>query len=137
MKQTLNKKREQRRKQTAEVFTPKKLVREMLNKLPTDCWEPGKTFCDPSCGNGNFLVEVLKYKVALYKHDPIEALSTIYGVEIMEDNVAECKQRLMKLMIKLFAFLNREMTAKDKRKIHNILNHNIVCADALTFDFWE
>jgi len=137
MKKVLKFKRDARKKQTAEVFTPQILVREILNKLPKDVWEPGKTFCDPSAGNGNFLVEVLKYKVVLYKQDPIEALETIYGVELMKDNVIECRHRLFNLMKKLFSLCGKKRTQKDNKKIIEILKNNIVCADALTFNFWE
>jgi type I restriction-modification system DNA methylase subunit len=55
--------RKARRKKTAEVFTPKELVQEILDKLPEDSWEEDKTFCDPAAGNGNFLVEAYAYKV--------------------------------------------------------------------------
>ena len=87
--------RKQRRKQTAEDFTCPTLVNEMLDKLPSDIWsDPAKTFLDNSAGNGNFLVRVLAYKLS-HNHDPLQALSTIYGVELMPDNVEEMKQRLL------------------------------------------
>ncbi len=78
-------KREKRRKQTAEVFTPNKLVNEMLDKL-SDCsnnsvWKEGKTFCDPACGNGNFLVWVLLIKISK-GHNPTEAIKAIHGLDI-------------------------------------------------------
>ena len=117
--------RDSRKKQTAEVFTPLPLVDEILDKLPPESWEEDKTFCDPSCGNGNFLVEVYRYKVEK-GHDPTKALETIYGVELMPDNVAECKLRLMEMA--------QEYGVKNK-DIIRILTKNIVCADALAYDF--
>ena len=60
--------REARKSQTAEDFTPAPLVNEMLDKLAKygpESWKPGKTFLDPACGNGNMLVEVLKRKISL------------------------------------------------------------------------
>lgn len=89
--------RNERAKQTAEVFTPTWLAQQMLSKLPETVWEEGKTFCDPACGNGNLLVEVLKEKLKR-GHDPLRALQTIYGVDIMEDNVRECCQHLSMLL---------------------------------------
>ena len=55
--------RDKRKKETAEVFTPLPLVDEILDKLPEDNWQEEKTFCDPAAGNGNFLIEVYRYKV--------------------------------------------------------------------------
>ena len=91
------KKRIKRRKTTNEFFTPDSLVNEMLAKLPDDCWEDGKTFCDPACGNGQFLVWVLAIKLSK-GHEPLEALKTIYGVDIMQDNINECRLRLLKVI---------------------------------------
>ena len=92
--------REARKKQTAECFTPPFLTNEMLDKLteyaPKHFWkDEDKTFLDPACGNGNLLVEVLKRKLH-YKHDPLKALQSLYGTDIMADNVKECRQRLLK-----------------------------------------
>ena len=58
-------KREHRSKRNAEVFTPPTLVKQMLDKLPEQLWEDGKTFCDPACGNGNFLIAILWRKLEL------------------------------------------------------------------------
>lgn len=90
-------KRTERAKQTAEVFTPPRLVKQMLDKLPKEVWRKGKTFLDPACGSGNFLIAVLWRKIER-NHNPLEALSTIYGVDIMRDNVQECRLRLLKLV---------------------------------------
>ena len=93
----LEEKREKRRKQSAEIFTPPDLVNDMLGKLPIEVWENGKTFCDPACGNGNFLIWVLLKKIAK-GHKPLEALKTIYGCDIMKDNIEECRKRLLKIV---------------------------------------
>ncbi len=92
-------KRKLRKKETAEIFTPKQLVKEMLDMLPTDVWIEDKenTFLDPSCGNGNFLAEILKRKLKL-GHDPTIALKTIYGIDIMKDNIQECRDRLWQIV---------------------------------------
>ena len=74
-----------------EVFTPTELVLEMLEDLPDDMWEDRKTFLDPTCGNGQFLAAVAMVKREL-GHDSV--LQSIYGADLMADNVEDCKKRL-------------------------------------------
>tara|TARA_R110001592_G_scaffold337910_1_gene624726 strand:- start:20 stop:472 length:453 start_codon:yes stop_codon:yes gene_type:complete len=88
-------------KQTGEVFTPLHLVNNMLDKLPENQWsDQSKTFIDPSCGNGNFLVEVVRRKIESGAQ-PLQALMTTYGVDIMPDNITECQQRLVRVAYEL------------------------------------
>ena len=87
----------ERVKKNGEVFTPGPLVNDMLNKLPDEVWQKNKTFCDPACGDGNFLVNVLQRKIDK-GHPPLEALKTIYGVDIMRDNILECSMRLLQIV---------------------------------------
>ena len=108
----------ERKNKLGEVFTPSELVNNMLDKLPQEeITNPDKVVGDiAGCGNGNFLIEVLNRRLkAGVKH--IDAIKTIYGVDIMEDNIQECKERLA-------------MGSKSK-KVWEILNNNIICADAL------
>ena len=106
-------------KATGEVFTPTPLVREILDTLdPTLFTDPNKTFLDPSCGDGQFLGEVLIRKVE-NGIDFETALSTIYGVDLMQDNVELCRERLL---------CGRE-------DLRHIVEKNIVCHDALTYDY--
>lgn len=123
--------RDLRKKHTAEIFTPKELINEILEKLPLNSWEQGKSFCDPAAGNGNFLVEIYKWKVERYNHSPIKALSTLYAVELMADNVVEMKMRLYNMAKD---YLGEEFDKK-KEVIQKILQKNIVCHDALTYNF--
>lgn len=118
--------RERRRKLTGENFTPPTLVNEMLNKLPSTVWQEGKTYLDPSCGNGNFLVEVLNRKIEIYHHNPLEALKTIYGVDLMQDNVSECQVRLLSEVMEYEPLTREHVVA--------VLT-NIICHDALTYNF--
>lgn len=97
MATTVVQRREKRAKQTAEVFTPSKLVKQMLDKLPKEVWQNGKTFVDPAAGNGNFLVHVL-YRKLSRGHDSLDALQSVYGVDIMQDNVQLCRLRLLRLI---------------------------------------
>jgi type I restriction-modification system DNA methylase subunit len=106
-----------------EVFTPVALVNQMLDRLPADLWtDPTKTFLDNSCGDGNFLVEVLRHKIAAGS-TPTQALETTYGVELMPDNVRECKRRLLEI-------------AGNTKAHRAVVDRNIACADALTFNYW-
>ncbi len=112
-------------KQTAEVFTPQSLVTEMLDKLeeenPILFTDPTKTFIDNSCGDGEFLGEIVIRKMERSGCSLEQALSTTYGVDLMEDNVEECKKRLA--------------GPNPTPEILEILNKNIICADGLTFDY--
>ena len=112
--------REQARiKATGEVFTPTELVQQVLNSLPQDIFlNPTKTFLDPSCGDGQFLGEVLIRKM---KNGSTfeQALSTIYGVDLMQDNVNLCQERLL---------CGRE-------DLRHIVERNIICADGLEYNY--
>jgi type I restriction-modification system DNA methylase subunit len=106
-------------KATGEVFTPTPLVQEMLDQLPPEVFtDPSKTFLDNSCGDGQFLGEVLIRKMENGSTFE-EALSTIYGVDMMLDNVEECRRRIL---------CGRE-------DLRDIVERNIVCHDALTYDY--
>jgi len=112
--------REQARvKATGEVFTPTPLVQEILEQIPIDQFQdPTKTFLDNSCGDGQFLGEVLIRK--LENGIPFEqALSTIYGVDLMPDNVKLCQDRLL---------CGRE-------DLRHIVEKNIFRADALRYHY--
>jgi hypothetical protein len=112
-------------KQTAEVFTPTPLVQEMLDKLeeqdPTLFSNPNITFLDNSCGDGQFLSEVVIRKMERSGCTLEQALKTTYGVELMEDNVNECRKRLA--------------GPNPTSEVIEIVNKNIVCHDALTYDY--
>ena len=106
-------------KMTGEVFTPTNLVQEILDKLPKEVFvDSNKTYLDPSCGDGQFLGEVLIRKVE-NGIDFEEALSTIYGVDLMRDNVDLCRERLL----------------CGQEHLKHIVKRNIVCADALRYHY--
>jgi hypothetical protein len=112
-------------KQTAEIFTPTILVQEMLDNLEdknsTIFSDPTKTYLDNSCGDGQFLSEVVIRKMERSGCSLEQALSTTYGVEFMEDNVNECRKRLA--------------GPDPTPEIISIVTKNIVHHDALTYDY--
>jgi type I restriction-modification system DNA methylase subunit len=106
-------------KSTGEIFTPTPLVQEMLEQIPVEQFtDPSKTFLDPSCGDGQFLGEVLIRKMENGSTFE-QALSTIYGIDLMQDNVDECRKRLL----------------CGRSDLAHIVERNIVCHDALTYDY--
>ncbi len=114
-----------RQKATAEVFTPTKDIQKILDdeekKSPDMFTDWTKTYMDNSCGDGQILSEVVIRKMEQSNCTLEQTLSTIYGVELMEDNVKLCKERLA--------------GPNPTQEILDILDKNIVCADALTYDY--
>lgn len=114
-----------RQKETAEVFTPTYYVQQILDEeeqnSPNMFKDWSKTYMDNSCGDGQFLSEVIIRKMERSGCTLEQALSTTYGVEFMEDNVKLCKERLG--------------GPNPTQEILDILDKNIVCADALTYHY--
>lgn len=106
-------------KSTGEVFTPTATVQRMLSKISIqEFQDPTKTFLDNSCGDGQFLSEILICK--LENGSTFEqALSTIYGVDLMIDNVDLCRERLL----------------CGQEQFRHIVEKNIQCRDALKFGY--
>lgn len=106
-------------KATGEVFTPTPLVQEILDKLPPYLFtDPTKTFLDNSCGDGQFLGEVLIRKIENGSTFE-QALNTIYGVDIMIDNVDLCRERLL----------------CGQEHLRHIVKKNIQCRNGLKFGY--
>ncbi len=106
-------------KATGEVFTPTPLVQEMLDQIPIEQFtDTTKTFLDNSCGDGQFLGEVLIRKMENGSTFE-QALSTVYGVDLMIDNVDLCRERLL---------CGRE-------DLRHIVEQNIYQADGLKFSY--
>lgn len=81
-------------RRTGEHFTPTDLVLEMVSGMPLEDFGAGRTVLDPACGDGQFLVAAKWIKVFHHGMSEAEALADIYGIDIMADNVAICRQRL-------------------------------------------
>lgn|GEM_PF-1731858 len=108
-----------RKLHTSEFFTPFEKVQERLDTYDISIWQDATSqFLDPTCGDGQFLSEVLIRKLQ-NGVDFEQALSTIYGVDLMQDNVDLCRERLL---------CNRE-------DLRHIAEKNIVCADGLKYHF--
>ena len=106
-------------KATGEIFTPTGLVTEILDQFPASVFaDPTKTFCDPSCGDGQFLSEILIRKMQ-NGIDFETAISTLYGVDIMQDNVDLCRDRLL----------------CGRQDLQHIVVKNIVCADSISYNY--
>lgn len=90
-------KSKQRVQEHGEVFTNPREVKAMLDLIPSITID--MTFLEPTMGTGNFIVEILKRKFDLCKKktDFITALESVYGIDIMADNVQECKERVKEL----------------------------------------
>ena len=106
-------------KATGEVFTPTELVCTMLKQIPNDQFtDPTKTFLDNSCGDGQFLGEILIRKMENGSTFE-QSLSTIYGVDLMIDNVDLCRERLL----------------CGQEQFRHIVEQNIQCRNALKFGY--
>lgn len=121
-------KSKERVKTFGEVYTPKKLVKKVLNNIEDEFWNKGKIFFEPSCGNGNFLIEILIKKVKI-SNDILLSLSEIYGVDILYDNVLEARKRMLKTCFDLG--LNK---SDDLTKAVVILKENIFVGDFLSIE---
>ena len=117
-------------KSTAEFFTPYSIVKKMWDKIPDEDWQdPSKTFCEPCFGNGQFVIYIIWNRIQ-HGIDCKTALETCYGVELMQDNVDETKERIIDLLNKL----NIEY---DKDVAYEIMNRNLVCSDFFKWNFEE
>ena len=113
---------------TQEYFTPFSLVKYMSNKISEDKWnDPNSEFLEPSFGNGNFIVYIIYNKI---KHGSTweQALSHTWGVELLESNVKETHDRVIKLL--------HNMNIKfDEVKAQEIMEHNLVCSNFFKWDY--
>lgn len=123
-------KSKQRVKQFAEVFTPAHIVKDMCDLIPDSVWDNiESTFLEPSCGNGNFLVEIYERKLKLCKdeRDGLKALASMVGIDIQADNCEECRKRLMTMFCEAFPNANEVCILLAA----GILQNNIICGDSL------
>lgn len=127
-----------------EVFTSEREVNAMLDLVERETKRIDSRFLEPACGDGNFLIEILRRKLAViearYKKSRLEyerycvlGVGAIYGVELLEDNVLECRARLFKCFDNHYsALFKREANEEFRDTIRFILARNIIWGDALT-----
>lgn len=127
-----------------EVFTNEREVNAMLDMVKQETERIDSRFLEPACGNGNFLAEVIRRKLAVvssrYRKSPHDymrsafvAVASTYGVDIMQDNVIECRERLYGIISSeanqaIHSDVNDDFLAA----IRFVLDKNILCGDALT-----
>ena len=113
---------------TQEFFTPYSIVKRMCDKIPDSDWsDPKKTFLESSFGNGQFVVYIVWNRIQ-HGIDWQTALKTLYGLELMHDNVLECHDRVIDL-------LNKLGIEFDEQTARKIMKKNLVCADFFKWDF--
>ena len=127
-----------------EVYTAKREVNAMLDLVKEETERIDSRFLEPACGTGNFLVEILNRKMEVVKrryaknhHEydlaSAQAVSSMYGVELLPDNVETCQSRLLDQYLEFYhQHLSSEISPELKSCIKFLLKKNILCGDALT-----
>jgi hypothetical protein len=138
-------KSKQRVSDHGEVFTNEREVNAMLDLVKHETERIESRFLEPACGDGNFLAEVLRRKLDVverrfgknqseWERYSVLAVSSIYGVDILEDNAQECRKRLFKIFVDRYALLFKEKCKKECiRSVEYLLTRNILWGDALDF----
>lgn len=129
-----------------EVFTAEREVNAMLDLVKPETERIDSRFLEPACGSGNFLIEVLRRKLAVveerygkgqleFERYAIVAIGSIYGVDLLEDNAAECRERLFEHFDGVYTRLFSEACRTECRvSARYVLDRNIICGDALTME---
>jgi len=127
-----------------EVFTAEREVNAMLDLVKQETERIDSRFLEPACGDGNFLAEILRRKLAVVKRQygknpsdyekyAVLAATSIYGVDILQDNVDDCKERLFGIWDEAYkAVCKQEINEDCREAVRFILQRNILCGDALT-----
>jgi len=122
-----------------EVFTPEWMVGDMLDQVKDESERIESRFLEPACGSGNFLVPVLRRKLAVVRaryaksefelgHQALLAVMSIYGIELLADNVAECRARLVS---EFAGFLHVDDSNDWHRAGTAVLKANVILGDAM------
>jgi hypothetical protein len=128
-----------------EVFTNEREVNAMLDLVKHETERIDSRFLEPACGNGNFLAEVLRRKLKVvdqrygnnqmdWERYAVIAISSIYGVDILEDNAKECRERLYTIFDDFYTALFKDKCKEEcRRSIRFLFDRNILWGDALDF----
>ncbi len=143
-KDTAQIKSKERVAERGEVFTAEREVNAMLDLVANECLRPDSRFLEPACGDGNFLSAILKRKLAelrrKYKVSPrdyekqaIVAIGSLYGIDIMNDNVEACRKRLFSIWDEEYtAHCKAEASEEVREAAKFIIHRNIINGNALT-----
>ncbi len=123
-----------------EVFTPAWMVEAMLDLVKPETERIDSRFLEPACGSGNFIVQILRRKLAAVelkyghadferRHFALYALMSIYGIELLADNIAECRANVLEVFAQ---YLNLAEADDLYQAALHVLAHNLVHGDALT-----
>ena len=127
-----------------EVFTAEREVNAMLDLVTQETERVDSRFLEPACGDGNFLAEILRRKLKAikrkYKKSPFDyeknsvlAVSSLYGVDLLKDNVLICRGRLYGIWDAEYkSVCKKETNDQTREAVRFILSKNIVCGNALT-----
>jgi hypothetical protein len=127
-----------------EVLTATREVNAMLDLVKQETERIDSRFLEPACGTGNFLTEVLERKLRVvetryhksqteYERYAVLAVSSIYGIDILEDNVTECRKRLFDIVDQKYTILFQMFARDDFRNtVKYLFERNIIWGDALT-----
>ncbi|MGE4497626.1 MAG: SAM-dependent DNA methyltransferase [Deferribacterales bacterium] len=127
-----------------EVFTSEREVNAMLDLVKQETERIDSRFLEPACGNGNFLAEILRRKLAVvrqrygknasdYEKFAVVAVTSLYGIDLLPDNIEECCERLFSIFdIEYTAVCKGTASDECREAVKYILKHNIICGDALT-----
>ena len=127
-----------------EVFTSEREVNAMLDLVKQETERIDSRFLEPACGTGNFLAEILNRKLKVvkkrysnnkldYEKYAVLAITSIYGVDILEDNVLECRNRMFSIFNDEYTKICKEDANYECREaVRYILSRNILHGDALT-----
>jgi len=128
-----------------EVFTPAWMVEAMLDLVKGETERIDSRFLEPACGSGNFLVQILQRKLAAVelsygksdferRHYALLALMCIYGIELLPDNITECRANLLGIFAEYLALAPEDELY---RAAFNVLSLNLVHGDARTMLAWD
>ncbi|NJL91232.1 MAG: SAM-dependent DNA methyltransferase [Coleofasciculaceae cyanobacterium SM2_1_6] len=127
-----------------EVYTSKREVRAMLDLVRRETERIESRFLEPACGTGNFLAEILERKLEVvvmrygkvqleYERNAVLAVSSLYGIDILEDNIRECSDRLFEIFNQQYNQLFADLTKQEcQAAVRYILSRNMIHGDALT-----
>jgi hypothetical protein len=122
-----------------EVFTPAWMVEAMLDLVKHETERIDSRFLEPACGSGNFLVQILRRKLAAVelkygksdferRHYALLALMCVYGIELLPDNIAECRANLLEIFAE---YLNINASNDLYRAASYVLSQNLIHGDAM------